>query len=67
MPERSEDPDDRLRTVIRVTEKVSGYVTNLELGPAGRVASALARGTPAERRAILDAFVTLRCLLDAAR
>jgi MarR family transcriptional regulator, organic hydroperoxide resistance regulator len=62
--ERSPDPDDRRRTVIGVTEKVSGYVTKLELGPAGRVASALARGTPAERRAIRDAFGTLRRLLE---
>ena len=62
--ERTQDPDDRRRSVLRVTERVRQYVGKLELGPSGRVASALARGTAAERRMIRDAFATLARLLE---
>jgi len=61
--DRSEDPADRRRTVISVTGEVTQYVKELEFGPSGRVASALARATTAQRRTISEGLVTLRTLL----
>jgi DNA-binding MarR family transcriptional regulator len=49
---RAKDASDRRRTRIVVTEKVSRYVHELQAGPAGRLAAALAKAGPAKRRAI---------------
>jgi DNA-binding MarR family transcriptional regulator len=49
---RTPDETDRRRTTITVTENVRRYVRQLDEGPAGRLASSLARATPADRRAI---------------
>jgi DNA-binding MarR family transcriptional regulator len=49
---RARDPDDQRRTRIIVTDKVARYVRDLEAGPAGRVAAALAKATRVERAAM---------------
>jgi DNA-binding MarR family transcriptional regulator len=66
---RSPDGADRRRTRISVTDKVTRYVGELEAGPSGRLAAALERATPAERRAIKNGLSRLCALLrspDAA-
>jgi MarR family transcriptional regulator, organic hydroperoxide resistance regulator len=60
---RSPDPVDRRRTRISVTDKVARYVSELEAGPSGRLAGALERATPAERRAITNGLDRLCALL----
>jgi DNA-binding MarR family transcriptional regulator len=61
---RTPDASDRRRTRITVTEKVTRYVRELEEGPAGRLAVALKRASPAERRAMRRGLTLLR---DALR
>lgn len=62
---RTEDPKDRRRTTISVTDNVRRYVRDLEEGPAGRLASALESATPAERTRIRSGLETLTALLGA--
>jgi DNA-binding MarR family transcriptional regulator len=60
---RAQDAADRRRTRITVTEEVTRYVRELEEGPAGRLAAALERASPDQRRAIRDGLGLLRQLL----
>lgn len=60
---RTPDPADRRRTRIAVTEGVTRYVSELEAGPPGRLAAALARASAEQRRAIRDSLRLLRDLL----
>jgi DNA-binding MarR family transcriptional regulator len=60
---RSPDATDRRRTRISVTDKVTRYVRELAAGPSGRLAAALERATPAERRAIKTGLGRLSALL----
>jgi MarR family transcriptional regulator, organic hydroperoxide resistance regulator len=62
--QRNADASDKRRTRIVVTDKVTRYVRELEAGPAGRLANALAVATPEERRAIANGLELLRDLLD---
>jgi DNA-binding MarR family transcriptional regulator len=62
---RTEDTTDRRRTSIEVTEAVHRYVRELEEGPAGRLARALASATPAQRAAISKGLKLLRDVLAA--
>jgi MarR family transcriptional regulator, organic hydroperoxide resistance regulator len=62
--QRDADATDKRRTRIVVTDKVARYVKELEAGPAGRVAAALAAATPDERRTIAQGLQLLRELLD---
>ena len=62
--QRNADATDKRRTRIVVTDKVTRYVKQLEAGPAGRLASALAAATPDERRTIAKGLQLLRELLD---
>lgn len=64
---RAQDPGDRRRTRIVVTDKVTRYVHELQVGPAGRLAAALGRVTPAERRAITQGLRLLSKLLSNER
>jgi DNA-binding MarR family transcriptional regulator len=61
---RSRDAVDGRRTAIAVTDKVSRYVRELEAGPAGRLAAALAAAGGDERRAVRKGLRTLRTILD---
>ncbi len=60
---RTPDTEDRRRTRIIVTEDVTRYVRDLEEGPSGRLAAALANVSPAQRRAIREGLRLLRELL----
>lgn len=60
---RTPDTEDRRRTRIIVTEDVTRYVRDLEEGPSGRLAAALANASPAQRRAIREGLRLLRELL----
>jgi len=60
---RAQDPDDQRRTRIVVTDKVTRYVGDLQAGPGGRLAAALAKATPAEREAIRKGLRLLSQLL----
>jgi DNA-binding MarR family transcriptional regulator len=62
--QRNADATDKRRTRIVVTDKVTRYVKELEAGPAGRLAAALAAATPDERRTIAKGLQLLRGLLD---
>jgi DNA-binding MarR family transcriptional regulator len=64
---RTPDEADRRRTRIEVTEHVAQYVRELEEGPSARLAAALARASPEQRRAILEGVKLLRELLGGAR
>jgi MarR family transcriptional regulator, organic hydroperoxide resistance regulator len=64
--QRNPDATDKRRTRIVVTDKVTRYVRELEAGPAGRLAAALAAATPEQRRAIAKGLRLLRELLDRA-
>lgn len=59
---RTQDPADQRRTRILVTEKVTRYVHELQEGPSGRLARALAGASAAQRRAIKKSL-TLLCEL----
>lgn len=63
---RTPDAADRRRTWISVTEPVTGYVRQLEEGPAGRLVAALAAAGAERRRAIRDGLRLLRELLEEA-
>jgi DNA-binding MarR family transcriptional regulator len=60
---RAQDPADRRRTRIVVTDKVARYVRELQQGPSGRLAAALGSVSPAERRAIRKGLKLLAALL----
>ena len=60
---RTPDAADRRRSRITVTEDVTRYVRELEEGPAGRLAAALERASPEQRRAIEEGLRLLRELL----
>jgi DNA-binding MarR family transcriptional regulator len=60
---RTQDAVDRRRTRIVVTDKVTRYVHELQLGPAGRLAAALKKAPAAERRAITEGLRLLSRLL----
>jgi DNA-binding MarR family transcriptional regulator len=64
--QRSPDATDKRRTRIVVTDKVTRYVRELDAGPAGRLATALAAATAEERRSIAKGLQLLRELLDRA-
>jgi DNA-binding MarR family transcriptional regulator len=61
---RSPDAKDQRRTAIAVTDMVTRYVRELEAGPSGRLASALAMASADQRRAISKGLETLRAILD---
>lgn len=60
---RAQDPDDQRRTRLMVTDKVTRYVQDLQVGPAGRLAAALAKAAPGEREAIRKGLRLLSNLL----
>jgi DNA-binding MarR family transcriptional regulator len=60
---RTPDAADRRRTRLVVTEEVTRYVQELEEGPPGRLAAALRRASPHQRRAIRQGLALLRELL----
>ena len=60
---RTPDADDRRRTRLIVTDKVARYVQELQAGPSGRLAAALAKATPGERDAIRKGLRLLSNLL----
>jgi DNA-binding MarR family transcriptional regulator len=60
---RAQDPDDQRRTRLMVTDKVTRYVQDLQTGPTGRLAAALAKATPGEREAIRKGLRLLSSLL----
>lgn len=60
---RTPDAADRRRTTIALTDIVTRYVRELEAGPDARLAGALARASPNQRRAISRGLRTLRELL----
>jgi DNA-binding MarR family transcriptional regulator len=62
---RAQDPDDQRRTRLMVTDKVTRYVQELQAGPSGRLAAALAKARPREREAILKGLRLLSALLRA--
>ena len=62
---RTADPTDGRRTSIEATDTVRQYVRELEEGPSGRLARALASATPVERAAILRGFRLLHELLSS--
>jgi DNA-binding MarR family transcriptional regulator len=64
--QRNPDPADRRRTRIVVTDRVTRYVSELQGGPAGRLAAALAAASPTQRRSIARSLQLLRELLDRA-
>lgn len=61
---RVRDERDRRCTRISVTGIVEDYVRELDEGPFGRLAAALGRATPAQRRAVLEGLALLRELLS---
>jgi DNA-binding MarR family transcriptional regulator len=61
--QRVQDEADRRYTRICVTEKVDRYVANLDIGPFGRLATALGHATGEQRRTIHDGLALLRELL----
>lgn len=61
---RTPDPKDQRRTRIAVTDNVTRYMRELEAGPSGRLAAALANATPDQRRAIAEGLEALRAVLD---
>jgi DNA-binding MarR family transcriptional regulator len=62
--QRSPDATDKRRTRISVTDKVARYVRELEMGPSGRLATALERASPEQRRVIKKSLQLLRALLE---
>lgn len=60
---RTLDAADRRQTRIVVTDRVTRYVHELQVGPAGRLARALGKASPAERQAIADGLRLLSRLL----
>jgi len=60
---RAEDEGDQRRTRIIVTDKVTRYVRDLQAGPTGRVAAALAKATRTERATIRKGLRRLSDLL----
>src|SRR5262245_60390122 len=46
---RTQDPVDRRRSLVAVTDKVVRYTTHLMASPASRIEAALKRATPRER------------------
>ena len=61
---RAPDPSDGRRTRITVTEKVTRYVSELEAGPAVRLATALGSMGAEQRRAMRRGLQLLRESLD---
>jgi DNA-binding MarR family transcriptional regulator len=61
--QRTPDSKDQRRTTIAVTDLVTRYVRELEAGPSGRLAAALAAASADQRRAIGAALDALRTLL----
>jgi DNA-binding MarR family transcriptional regulator len=61
--QRVQDEADRRYTRICVTEKVDRYVQDMEVGPFGRLATALGNATGEQRRTIHDGLTLLRELL----
>ncbi|HKA60146.1 MAG TPA: MarR family transcriptional regulator [Gemmatimonadales bacterium] len=61
---RSPDARDRRRTSLAVTDMVTGYVHELNAGPAGRLVAVLGAASAGERRAIKRGLITLRELLE---
>src|SRR5262245_55943023 len=64
---RTEDPHDRRRIQIEVTEGVRRYVRELEEGPFGRLMRVLGTATPAERASIKKGLTLLSDLLGSKR
>jgi MarR family transcriptional regulator, organic hydroperoxide resistance regulator len=62
--QRVQDDSDRRYTRICVTEKVDRYVRSIEVGPFGRLTTALSNATDEQRRTIRDGLVLLRELLS---
>ncbi len=60
---RTLDAADRRRSRIVVTDKVTRYVHELQVGPAGRLAAELGKASPAERQAITEGLRLLSRLL----
>jgi DNA-binding MarR family transcriptional regulator len=60
---RTLDAADKRRTRIVVTDKVTRYVHELQVGPAGRLARALGKASPTERQAITEGLRLLSRLL----
>ena len=63
---RAPDPSDGRRTRITVTDKVTRYVSELEAGPAVRLATALGSMSAEQRRAMRKGLQLLRENLDRA-
>jgi DNA-binding MarR family transcriptional regulator len=63
---RTPDTADRRRTWITVTELVNAYVRELEAGPTGRLAAALAGASEEQRRTIKEGMRVLRHVLEQA-
>jgi MarR family transcriptional regulator, organic hydroperoxide resistance regulator len=63
---RTQDATDRRRTQITVTEQVTRYLRELEEGPSGRLAAALALSSTEQRRAIREGLRLLRELLHGS-
>jgi DNA-binding MarR family transcriptional regulator len=61
---RAPDPSDGRRTRITVTDKVTRYVSELEAGPAVRLATALESMSAEQRRAMRKGLQLLRENLD---
>jgi DNA-binding MarR family transcriptional regulator len=62
--QRVQDDADRRYTRISITEKVDRYVQNMEVGPFGRLATALGNATDEQRRTIRNGLSLLRELLS---
>lgn len=60
---RIRDERDRRYTRISVTGIVDEYVRELDEGPFGKLATALAGATPEQRRTVLDGLALLRELV----
>jgi DNA-binding MarR family transcriptional regulator len=60
---RTQDATDRRRTRIAVTDKVTRYVHELQVGPAARLAAALGKLAPTERQTIARGLRLLSKLL----
>ena len=61
---RSPDAEDRRRTTIAVTGRVTQYVRELEGGPASRLVAVFGNASAGERRVIGRGLTTLRKILD---